>query len=192
MPPENLILHLTTMGDFQLRLLGTPSQGVENPRRSDGRLDGAADGSDIGHLRLFTIRTIVDVGGGNGAFLAAILRKHPKLTGRFADLPHVVSLAASVLQRAGVANRCEVIGCSFFEAVPSGGDAYVLKSVIHDWDDARALTILRNCHRAMDAPATLLTFDRVPPQQPAPEAAMRYLVDLGMLVCSPVAGNEQK
>jgi hypothetical protein len=71
-------------------------------------------------------RTIVDVGGGNGAFMAAVLNKYANLAGRLADLPHVVSLASSVLQKAGVANRCEVIECNFFETVPSGGDAYVL------------------------------------------------------------------
>ena len=114
--------------------------------------------------------------------MAAVLNKYANLAGRLADLPHVVSLASSVLQKAGVANRCEVIECNFFETVPSGGDAYVLKSVIHDWDDIRALTILRNCCRTMETSAILLALDRVLPDRPDAQAAARYLVDLGMLV----------
>ena len=66
--------------------------------------------------------SIVDVGGGNGAFIAQVLSHYPNLSEQLADLPHVVSLATSVLQRAGVSNRCEVVECNFFEAVPSGGD----------------------------------------------------------------------
>jgi SAM-dependent methyltransferase len=135
-------------------------------------------------------RTLVDVGGGNGALLATVLRQHAALRGRLADLPHVVSRAAEVLNRAGVADRCEIIGCDFFETVPSGGDVYVLKSVLHDWDNPHALKILRNCHRAMKPSATLLLLERVLPEQPAVEAAPRYLIDLTMLVLTP-GGRER-
>jgi SAM-dependent methyltransferase len=135
-------------------------------------------------------RKVVDVGGGNGSLLAALLRQHSALTGSLADLPHVVRLASSVLQRAGVANRCQVIECNFFESVPAGGDAYVLKSVIHNWDDARALMILRHCHRAIGASGTLLAMDRVLPEQPNAEALPRYLADLTMLAVTP-GGRER-
>jgi O-methyltransferase/methyltransferase family protein len=135
-------------------------------------------------------RTLVDVGGGNGALLATVLRQHAALRGRLADLPHVVSRAAEVLNRAGVADRCEIIGCDFFETVPAGGDGYVLKSIIHDWDNTHALKILRNCHRAMKPSATLLLLERVLPEQPAVEAALRYLMDLAMLVMTP-GGRER-
>ena len=127
-------------------------------------------------------RTLVDVGGGNGALLATILRQHTALRGRLADLPHVVAGATEVLKRAGVVHRCEIIGCDFFEAVPTGGDAYVLKSIIHDWDDSKALQILQNCHRAMESSTTLLLLERVLPEKPSLEAAPRYLIDLSMLV----------
>jgi hypothetical protein len=134
--------------------------------------------------------TIVDVGGGNGSFLAALLRQHPQTKGILADLPHVVTQATEILQRAGVVGRCEVVGGDFFEAVPPGGDLYVLKHIIHDWDDARARTILQNCHRVMDAAAKLVIIDCVLPQQPIPEAAMGYLTDMGMLVVTP-GGRER-
>ena len=134
--------------------------------------------------------TVVDVGGGNGAFLAALLSQHPQVTGRLVDLPHVVTGAVSVLQDAGVVDRCEVIGGDFFEAVPPGGDVYVLKRVIHDWDDERARTILRNCHCVMDAATKLVIIDMVLPPQPRPEAAAGYFVDLTMLVLTP-GGRER-
>jgi hypothetical protein len=102
--------------------------------------------------------------------------------GRLADLPHVVAGAAEVLKRAGVVHRCEIIGCDFFEAVPTGGDPYVLKSIIHDWDDSNALQILQNRHRAMESSTTLLLLERVLPEKPSLEAAPRYLNDLTMLV----------
>jgi SAM-dependent methyltransferase len=134
--------------------------------------------------------SVVDVGGGNGSFLAALLRQHPKISGLLVDLSHVVTGAADVLQHAGVVDRCEVIGRDFFEAVPPGGDAYVLKRVIHDWDDEHARTILQNCHRAMDASAQLVIIDVVLPQRPSPDAATGYIVDMNMLVLTP-GGRER-
>jgi len=134
--------------------------------------------------------TLLDVGGGNGAFLAALLRQHPQTKGILADLPHVVAQATEILQQAGVASRCEVVGGDFFEAVPRGGSLYILKRVIHDWDDARARTILQNCHRVMEAAARLVIIDCVLPPQPRAEAAMGYLSDLGMLVATP-GGRER-
>jgi len=134
--------------------------------------------------------TIVDVGGGTGALLAAILGKHLEATGILGDLPHVVSLASGVLQQTGVSDRCKVVGCDFLEAVPSGGDAYILKHIIHDWDDERARAILRNCHRVMGASARLLIIDMVLPEQPTPEGAIGYLVDMTMLAVTP-GGRER-
>jgi hypothetical protein len=129
--------------------------------------------------------TIVDIGGGNGSFLAALLRQHPQATGLLADLPHVVTQAADILQHVGVLDRCKVVGGDFFAAAPAGGDVYVLKHVIVDWDDERARTILQNCHHVMDAAAKLLILDCVLPQQPVAEAALGYILDLTMLAMTP-------
>lgn len=159
----------------------------------DEAMEGLAalgSGSIVAAYDFSQFGTLVDVGGGNGALLATVLRKHAALRGMLADLPHVVSRAVEVLNRAGVADRCEVIGCDFFDTVPSGGDAYVLKSILHDWDDTRALMILRNCYRAMKPSATLLLIERVLPEQPSVEAAPRYLMDLAMLVMTP-GGRER-
>ena len=127
------------------------------------------------------------------AFLAGIILLLPWMvmkmmaytSGILGDLPHVVSLASGVLQQTGVSDRCKVVGCDFLEAVPSGGDAYILKHIIHDWDDERARAILRNCHRVMGASARLLIIDMVLPEQPTPEGAIGYLVDMTMLAVTP-------
>ncbi len=135
-------------------------------------------------------RKIVDVGGGNGALLAAILGRQPDAVGVLSDLPHVVRLASRVLQQAGVADRCELVGSDFFQAVPPGGDAYILKHIIHNWDDERACTILKRCHGVLGPSARLLIIDRVLAQRPDTEDAIGYLVDMTMLALTP-GGRER-
>jgi hypothetical protein len=102
-----------------------------------------------------SVSTVVDVGGGNGAFLAGILAAHPGLRGELLDQPHVVAPAARVLAEAGVDDRCGVHGGSFFDRVPTGGDVYLLKRILYGWDDERALELLRTVRAAM-APGSLL------------------------------------
>src|SRR5262245_20172626 len=89
-------------------------------------------------------RRVIDVGGGNGALLVGILRAHPSLKGTLFDLPQVVERARQRLREVGLADRCEAVGGDFFAEVPSGAEAYLLKHVIHDWDDDRAVAILQN------------------------------------------------
>src|SRR5215210_5232071 len=88
------------------------------------------------------VGTLVDVGGGHGSLLAAVLQAHPAMRGVLVERPEVVAGARAYLEQAGVQERCEVVAEDFFASVVSGGDAYVLKSVVHDWDDARAVAIL--------------------------------------------------
>lgn len=123
---------------------------------------------------------VVDVGGGAGGLLATLLAAHPPMRAILFDQPHVVAAATKLLRRAGVADRCEVVGGDFFDSVPGGADAYVLKSVIHDWDDEQAIAILRTCRSAMADRATLLLVERVirPGNAPDPTKFM----DLLMLV----------
>ncbi|WP_370329176.1 methyltransferase [Mycolicibacterium hippocampi] len=127
-------------------------------------------------------RLIVDVGGGHGALLATILRSAPESRGILYDLPAVVEGAAPTLQVAGVAHRVSTAGGSFMSSVPDGGDAYVLKSVIHDWDDETALTILRNVRTAIPPTGKLLLFEMVLPDRPTQSLA--FMLDLEMLVTS--------
>lgn len=109
------------------------------------------------------IRTLVDVGGGNGALLIGILRANPSLHGIVYDQPATAARAKKQIEEGGFAERCQAIGGDFFKEVPAGGDAYILKHVIHDWDDERAVTILRNCHRALGSGGKLLIVEGVYP-----------------------------
>jgi O-methyltransferase/methyltransferase family protein len=106
------------------------------------------------------IERLVDVGGGHGLLLATILQAYPTMHGILVDRPEVVQGAPAILEAAGVADRCEVRPGDFFEHVPEGGDAYVLRQIIHDWDDRAALRILQNCHDAIPASGKLVVIER--------------------------------
>lgn len=127
------------------------------------------------------IRRLVDVGGGHGLLLATILRAYPPMRGVLFDQPAVVAGAPPVLADAGVADRCDVIGGDFFEAVTPGADAYLLRDIIHDWDDARATVILTNCYRALSKSGKVLVVERsITPDYR--KALPVLLFDLQMLV----------
>jgi hypothetical protein len=132
------------------------------------------------------IRAVVDVGGGYGALLPPILATDPAMRGIVVDLPRCREGALRVFEKTGVAERCEFVGGSFFDAgtLPAGADAYLLKSVIHDWDDSRALGILRNCRAAMRPDSRVLVIEPIAPDRPgsSPYDAMIVSTDLNMLV----------
>jgi hypothetical protein len=107
---------------------------------------------------------IVDVGGGHGSLLSAILKANPQARGVLFDLPPAIEGARTALEAAGLQDRCELVGGDFFESVPQGGDAYVLKHIIHDWDEERALAILRNVRAAMADGGRLLLVETVIPE----------------------------
>jgi hypothetical protein len=106
------------------------------------------------------VERLVDVGGGHGLLLATVLWAYPTMRGVLFDVPTVAAGAAAVLEEAGVADRCEIVGGNFFEAVAPGGDAYILRQIIHDWNDAKAAAILRNCRSAMRQSGRLLVVER--------------------------------
>lgn len=124
--------------------------------------------------------TIIDVGGGQGALLAAILQRYPQARGVLFDLPAVVESAQSLLDAAGVADRCTRVAGDFFQRLPGGGDAYLLKRVIHDWDAPQAQAILTQCRRAMAAHSRLLVMEGVLPARTTP--SLGPLDDITMLV----------
>jgi SAM-dependent methyltransferase len=107
--------------------------------------------------------TVVDAGGGHGALLTAILKANPAVRGVLFELPHVAEGAKKAIADSGLADRCEIVAGDFFDSVPGGADAYILKSVIHDWDDARSARILQNCHRLMAPKGKLLLVELVLP-----------------------------
>ncbi len=122
---------------------------------------------------------IVDVGGGHGALLRGILEQYPHLTGVLCDLPSVLA-AAYELRYLSVADRCEFVGTDMFQAVPAGGDAYILKSILHDWNDAQALKLLQNCRQAITDHGKLLHIGTV--LKPSNEPDFGKWLDLTMLV----------
>ncbi|WP_433478875.1 methyltransferase [Spirillospora sp. CA-142024] len=124
--------------------------------------------------------TVADLGGGDGTLLAAILRAEPGLCGVLFDLPAGLTAAPGTLE--DVADRTEIVPGDFFESVPEGADAYVLKSVIHDWHDEKAAAILRTCRAAMRPDARLLILEQVMPEMLRPESAGIVRNDLNMLV----------
>jgi hypothetical protein len=132
--------------------------------------------------------TIVDVGGGRGSLLAAILRGNPDPRGILFDLPAVEARARELLGTAGLLSRCELVAGDFFKDVPAGGDLYLMKKIIHDWDDARAQRILANCRTAMGKHGRLLLMEQVILPGNAP--SLGKLMDLQMLVMTP-GGRER-
>ena len=109
------------------------------------------------------IGTLVDVGGGNGSLLAAVLAAYPAMRGILFDRPDVVARATSLLEQAGVAGRCAIVGGDFLESAPAGGDAYILVRTLLNWDEERAARILANCRRAMDQRGRVLVVEAVLP-----------------------------
>jgi hypothetical protein len=132
--------------------------------------------------------TIVDVGGGQGGLLAAILEASPARRGILVELPAVAAQARRQLEQTGFAGRCAIVAGDFFREVPAGGDVYVLSKVLHNWDDPRAIAILQTCSRAMAGRGKILLVERVLGASNDPLAAT--LFDLQMLVQHP-GGRER-
>jgi hypothetical protein len=132
--------------------------------------------------------TIIDVGGGRGSLIAAILRQNLNVRGILFDLPHVQERAAELLRKADLPGRWELVAGDFFDRVPAGGDVYLMKKIIHDWDDDRACAILANCRAAMGAKGRLLLLEQV--IEPGNAPSFGKLMDLQMLVHTP-GGRER-
>jgi len=124
--------------------------------------------------------TIVDVGGATGNLLSAVLNAAPAARGILFDMPHVVKEAPALLSSRGVADRVTIEGGSFFEAVPAGGDAYLLSHVIHDWSESQCLEILGHCRKAMKPDGRLLLVEMVLPADETPHPGK--ILDIVMLV----------
>ena len=136
-------------------------------------------------------RGVMAVGGSYGALLAEILNAHPRLTGQVFDLPDLASASGAYLEGAGVAGRASFVGGSFFEAVPAGADAYMLKMIIHDWDDAHALPILMNCAQAAGREGLVLVMERIAPERVGADPADSVTIR-GDIVMLTAAGGQER
>ncbi|MCM3874518.1 MAG: acetylserotonin O-methyltransferase [Pyrinomonadaceae bacterium] len=126
------------------------------------------------------VKKLADIAGGHGMLLGGFLKANPDLKGLLFDLPQVIEGAPALLEKEGVADRVELKTGDFFESVPAGADAYMMKFIIHDWDDERALKILRNIHRVLPADGRLLLVEMVVPMGNEPHFSK--IQDLEMLV----------
>jgi hypothetical protein len=148
--------------------------------RGEAQADALREAAD-----LHGVRTLVDVGGGRGGLVAALLGRHRALTATVADRPDVVREAAEALAAAGLDGRADVEAVDFFDSVPPGADAYILANVLHDWGDDDCVRILRVVRAAMPDTSRLWLLERVLDATPARtgrEAADLHLLDLHMLV----------
>jgi hypothetical protein len=134
-------------------------------------------------------RLVCDVGGGFGALLPPLLHANPKLRGLVADRPRCADGSRELMAAEGLSDRCAFQATDFFESVPAGADVYLIKSVIHDWDDARSRTILTRCREAMRDGAVLLVLEWIVPDRLGPADATIVGTDLNMLVM--VGGQER-
>jgi len=159
---EDLAAHPKIAADFDA-LMGPPGHGIPD---FDIELAGGWD----------PIRSMVDVGGGTGAMLASLLRRHPHARGMLVDFPGTVARAGELLTSAGVADRVTLHGQSFFDPLPAGADLYLLKSVLNDWPDEQTVAILRNCAQAARPESRIAVLGGV-----APDDAPRSL-GIDMLV----------
>ena len=130
-------------------------------------------------------RVVADVGGGNGALLAAILAANPDVRGLLLDQEAVLSAAPATL--GGHAERCVLQPINFLESVPTGGEVYTLSQILHDWDDANCVKILANCRAAMEQGGRLLVIERVLDTEPGRSNPMNFLADMHMMLLFPGA-----
>jgi len=133
------------------------------------------------------VRVLADIGGGNASLLTAVLQRYPTMQGILYDLPGPAERAKAAIEAAGLTARCQVLGGNFFESVPPRADTYLLRHIIHDWDDEKSLTILRNIHRVMGPSGKLLLVEGVVPPGNGP--SFTKLLDLAMLV---VPGGKER
>ncbi|PWK66890.1 methyltransferase [Aminobacter sp. AP02] len=182
---ENAFQHAHGMGVWQYRA-EHPEESVTFDRAmtSLSRLvaDAVLDAYDFSPFDV-----VMDVGGGQGALLAGILKRNPSQRGILFDQPQVVAGAAPTLQAALVAERCQIVGGDFFAAVPDGADAHVMKWIIHDWDDERSIAVLKSSRRAMRPGGKLLVLEAV--LAPPNEGARVKFADLNMLA---VPGGQER
>jgi orsellinic acid C2-O-methyltransferase len=180
---ENAFRHIFG-ADIWTRLTARP----EAARLFDKAMQSLTQGVNgplITHYPFDNYNWIVDVGGGNGALLLPILARHPTMRLTIFDLPHVADAARLGIAEQGLSERCEAVGGDAFTLVPPGADAYVLKGVIHDWDDKEAIAILRTCRAAMSSASKLLLIERILPERIDPDDAFtraKFIHDINMFV----------
>jgi hypothetical protein len=159
------------------------SQNPEEAAVFNDSMSGVTAATNEAIINLYDFsgfKKLIDVGGGHGGLLTSILNKNPNLKGVLFDAPAVIEGARPKLEAAGLSDRCETVSGDFFKSVPAGGDAYIMKWIIHDWDDQKSNTILRNVRNQIPANGRLILVDCVVPETDEPHFSK--FIDLNMLV----------
>ena len=153
--------------------------------KSKASISARASASLLANYDFSSKSKVVDIGvfGGYGSTLIPLLKANPTAKGVLFDFPPVISAAKPAIEAAGLADRCELIAGDSLESVPSGGDAYILMFMVHNWDDERAIKILKNCHRAMTEDGKLLLVEMIMPK--GNEPFVGKLIDLESLLSTP-------
>ncbi len=196
----NLMFTLRTGNNAFVHTFGktTWEMGAENPEAS-ARFNAAmvestkrTVGAFLTAYDLADVQTVVDIGGGNGALLSAVLQAKPEMRGVLFDLRQGLAGAREALEADGVASRVTLVEGNFFESVPAGGDLYILKRIIHIWTDDQARAVLEVCRRSMSSQARLVLLERTIPEHidASPFALEAAMADLHMRVV--VGGQERR
>jgi hypothetical protein len=192
------LLHTVKTGEAAMQRLyqveDTFEYLTQNPQSGqifDNAMTGWANNIHTAILDTYdfsSFHKLVDVAGGHGRLLASILKIHPNLQGILFDLPHVVAGAPALLNTTDIADRCEIVGGSFFEAIPAGADAYLMSHILHDWGDEDCIKMLKNIRQAISPQGKLLIVEMVIPQGDAPHFGK--LLDITMM--SIFAGGRER
>lgn len=148
--------------------------------------------ADVVRLHDFSrCRLIVDVGGGHGDLLTSILQVHPEAHGILLDLPHAIAGAVERMEKLGLGRRCRALSGNFFQSVAPDGDAYVLKTILHDWSDKDCISLLRNCRKAIKPDGSLIVVERVMPDRMRPCALHRSVARMDLTMMLGFGGHER-
>jgi hypothetical protein len=159
------------------------SQNPEDAAVFNDSMSGVTAAANESIMSLYDFsgfKKVIDVGGGHGGLITSVLKKNPHVKGVLFDAPEVIEGAQKRIEAAGLADRCETMSGNFFKAVPAGGDAYIMKWIIHDWDDQKSNTILKNIRNQIPANGKLILVDCVVPETNEPHFSK--FIDLNMLV----------
>jgi ubiquinone/menaquinone biosynthesis C-methylase UbiE len=188
-PAWGELLHSVRTGDIAFdKAFGMPvweffAKNPENARVFNNAMSGVTAQANQALHATYSfsgINTLVDVGGGHGALIISILERNPEMRGILFDSPPVIEGAQEAIAASVVAGRCQLVSGDFFQSVPEGGDAIILKWIVHDWNDEQSIAILKNCHRALPADGKLILVEAVVP--PGNEPHFSKFIDLNMLV----------
>jgi hypothetical protein len=188
-PAWGELLHSVRTGEIAFdHAFGKPvweffAENPENARIFNDAMSGMTAQANEAILSQYDfpgIKTLLDVGGGHGGLITSILQRHPEMQGILFDSPQVIEGANAVVNGSGVGDRCQLAAGNFFESVPAGADAIILKWIIHDWNDEQCVTILRNCHQALPENGKLILVEAVVPSTNEPHFSK--FIDLNMLV----------